>query len=237
MAAGNRSEDNAVVNDLSTALKSRLITLRVNIDPEQWIEDFAVPYDIDSRIIGYIKANPEALNDFDPDSDMDTFCCPRTLEFLSRIIKEHDVTKKDIPLIAGTIGDVRAGEFYAACKVLQSCKVTIDDILKDPFTCDMPQDKNGERNTVLDWLFVTSLAQYVTKERIENQLDNEITHKDEEETTEFQNIIHYINRFEEPLKIIFIRLAVQKNRLILSSKFFMKNCVDVLNSVKNLLGD
>lgn len=236
MAAGNRSEDNAVVNDLSTALKSRLITLRVTIDPEQWIEDFAVPYDIDHRIIGYIKANPDALNDFDPDSDTDTFCCPRTLEFLSRIIKGHDITKKDIPLIAGTIGDVRAGEFYAACQVLQSCTVTIDDILKDPFLCDMPQDKDGERNTVLDWLFVTSLAQYVTKERIEDQLDKELNNKDEE-SSEFQNIIHYINRFEEPLRIIFVRLVVQKNRLVLSSKFFMNNCIDILNSVKNLLGD
>lgn len=242
MAAGNRVEDNAAVNDLSTALKSRMITLRIEPDAEQWVEDYAVPHQLDYRIIGYVKANPGVLNDFDPDDDMDAFCCARSLDFLSRIIKGKNITSNDIPLIAGTIGDKRASEFYTVCILLNQCKVTIADVLSDPFLCDMPTGKDDERDTTIDWMFICSLAQYVTEERIKAELKAEnnepLNQKEEKLSEELQNIVHYVNRFDEPLRVVFMRMVyAQHQKTILQVKFFKDNVLSLYKNVTNFLGE
>lgn len=237
MAAGNRAEDNAIVNDLSSALKSRLVTLRVESDLDQWIEDYAVPNDIDPRIIGYVKANPLALNDFNPDSKADAYSCPRSLEFLSRLIKNQKVKKSDIPLIAGTIGDVRAGEFYAACVLLDRCKVTIDDILRNPFLCDMPTGKDGERDTCLEWMFITSLARHITDERLNALIQFEQDNKENQLATECMNIIHYSRRFDQALQVIFLRMLVQQHKNILQCNELRNTILKNFKKVKELLDE
>ena len=237
MAAGNRMEDNAVTNELSTALKSRMITLRVDVDPDQWIEDFAIPNGIDHRIIGFVKANPQVLSDFDPTSEQDTFCSPRTLEFLSKLIKDQGVYSEDIPLIAGTIGDNRAGEFVTVCTILDTCKVTMEDIMKDPFLADMPTDRKGNRDTALDWMFITSMAQYVTDERIEAQLKFEQEGVESQAATEFQNIMHYSNRFEEPLRLVFLRMAYAAHKNLLACNELRQNLQNVYKNIESILGE
>lgn len=237
VAAGNRLEDNAVVNELSTALKSRMITLRVEVDPEQWIEDYALPNQIDNRIIGYVKSNPLVLKDFDPSADTDTYACPRSLDFLSRLIKGTKVTQADIPLIAGTIGDNRAGEFYAACKLLDNCKITIEDIMRDPFLTDMPRDEEGNRDTCIEWMFITSMAQYVTEDRIKALIDLEENQKESKQAEELQNILHYSRRFEPALRIIFLRMICASQKNALKCKEIKKDLMQLYVDVKQIIGE
>lgn len=241
MAAGNRMEDNAVVNELSTALKSRMITLRIEPDAEQWIQDYALPHQLDYRIVGYVKAYPSVLNDFDPDNDADTFCCARSLEFLSRIIKGKDLTSTDIPLIAGTIGDRRAGEFYTTCVLLNQCKVSIQDIFNDPFLCDMPKDSQGDRDTVMEWMFICSLAQYVTDNRIKAKIKEEaasdLNQEESRLSKELENIIHYVNRFDEPLRVVFMRMVFAQHKEILNVECFKQNMLSLYSQIRDLLGE
>lgn len=235
VAAGNRLEDKAVVNQLSSALKSRMITLRVEIDPEQWIDDYAIPNQLDPRVIGYVKSNPLVLKDFDPESESDAYCCPRSLDLLSRLIKGTKITQSLIPLIAGTIGDHRAGEFFACCKLLDSCKITPEDVMADPFTTDMPRDDKGNNDTCISWMFITSLAQYVTDKRINALIAFEQNQKESKEAVELQNIIHYSRRFETPLRVIFLRLVIQANKKAMQCNWIRSDLIQLYGDIKQFL--
>src|SRR5690606_17409789 len=82
--AGNRKEDRALVNDMGSAMQSRLVHLHLRSDLESWRE-WAVSNGIDSRVIGFLSFMPTMLNAFDPDLVGSTFPCERTWEFVSKL--------------------------------------------------------------------------------------------------------------------------------------------------------
>ena len=91
MCAGNKETDNAVVNPLSTALRSRFINLVVEPDYENWLKwAYNLPEDraIDFRIQAFIswKGN-DGLYNFKPENTSDVYACPRTWEMLSKVLK------------------------------------------------------------------------------------------------------------------------------------------------------
>jgi hypothetical protein len=76
-AAGNRKIDRAFVNEIPAPVKNRVAHYQVEPDLTSW-ELWAFTVGIDSRIIGYLKYQPDMLHKFDPDSDCDAFPSPRT---------------------------------------------------------------------------------------------------------------------------------------------------------------
>ena len=131
VAAGNTTEDNAIVNELSTAMQSRLIHFSLTVSLSDFIE-WALESKLDYRVLAFIKYRPELLNNFNPDHSDKTFACPRTYEMLSDIIKPMDIITPDkIPLIVGTIGTGAGYEFKAFIDVMNSLP-TIEDILNRP---------------------------------------------------------------------------------------------------------
>ena len=111
VAAGNKITDNAVVNELSTALKSRLINLTVECDADSWLA-WAGAHDIDSRVMGFIlNEKNKALFNFNPEKEDSTFACPRTWAMLSALIKPLTSLDGYDELIAGTIGNEMAQKF------------------------------------------------------------------------------------------------------------------------------
>lgn len=111
-AAGNKSTDKAVVNRMSTALQSRMIHLSIEPDLPSWIE-WANKNGIDYRITSFLEFRPDLLHKFDPNHNDLTFPCSRTWEFASRLLKNKELTKSNLPLIAGTIGEGAAMELRA----------------------------------------------------------------------------------------------------------------------------
>ena len=133
MAAGNLTTDRAVVNRISTALQSRMIHFEMEADTSHWSE-WAGQTEIDHRVQSFINFKPNSLHMFDPDHNDKTFACPRTWEFVSKIIKDwSDVNHKKIPVIAGAIGEGMAREFIAFCGIYQSLP-TIQEFLHSPET-------------------------------------------------------------------------------------------------------
>jgi hypothetical protein len=117
MAAGNLLTDKAIVNRISTAMQSRLIHFTIGVDKDAWIK-WADKNNIDYRIKSFIHFKPDALHLFDPNHNEETFPCPRTYEFLSKLIKPYKELSIDkIPLIAGTIGEGMARQFFAFSKI------------------------------------------------------------------------------------------------------------------------
>lgn len=118
MAAGNRVQDNAVAHPMSTALQSRMVHLTMRPDSDEWMT-WASENNIDFRVLGYVGFQPIALDDFDPKHSDETFCCGRTLEMLSNIVKQFPDGIPDnlAPLIDGTIGQGKARDFINFCKL------------------------------------------------------------------------------------------------------------------------
>lgn len=117
ITAGNLSTDGAIVNDLSTAMQSRLIHFELGVNPEHWLE-WALESDIDPRVTSYINYSPEKLHQFDPNHNNKTFQCPRTWHFLSKLLKVigNDVTYDNMPVLEGAIGP-GAREFLSFCEL------------------------------------------------------------------------------------------------------------------------
>lgn len=119
IACGNRLEDKAVVHKMSTALQSRLVHLTLDITVKEWT-DWAYDNGIDGRIIGYINFEQKNLMNFKPDHNDYTYACPRTWEFLNRMIHDQEVDRiKDLPLVAGTVGSGAGIAFLSFCEVAE----------------------------------------------------------------------------------------------------------------------
>jgi len=158
--AGNSVDDNALANNTGTALNSRVTHLTLGSDPEFWTEQIAAPQGFDHRVIGFISANKDCLNDFDPDQDEHSFCSERTWEFVSRLIKDVNDVSPLTPAIAGTITPGVATSFIQFCEVYKDL-ISISDVVKDPENCDLPYEN------VTRWALVTHLAKEANEKNIE----------------------------------------------------------------------
>lgn len=139
ITAGNLSTDGAIVNDLSTAMQSRLIHFELEVNEDSWLE-WAYSKNIDARVTSYINYAPEKLHSFDPNHNNKTFQCPRTWHFLSKLLTVigAKVNYSHIPVLEGAIGP-GAREFLSFCE-LEKDLPTFEEILKDPKNIDIPEE-------------------------------------------------------------------------------------------------
>lgn len=188
VAAGNLSTDNAITNTLSTAMSSRVIHLNISVDFEDWRDNYALPQKIDERIIAFLSMYPDRLMDFDPEREDQTFACPRTWSFVSRLIKASN-GKLDTYLLAGAITPEHAVEFVQFCDVYKDL-ISIDDLKKDP---NIEPPTNSETL----WAILIHLINRVDKDTFKLCLD-------------------FVDKMPVTFKIVFLRsLKKTKNSLLL----------------------
>lgn len=141
ICAGNLSTDNAIVEEMSTALQSRLIHLELVVDSKQWL-DWASLNGIDHRICAYINFRPNALYKFDANHDNKTYASPRTWEFASRLLKNMDVSHDLIlPILAGTISEGVAREFLGFTRIYEDLP-TMAELIANGGDIPIPQEKS-----------------------------------------------------------------------------------------------
>lgn len=174
LAAGNLITDGAMVEELGTALQSRLLHLELMVDHKAWL-DWAYSVGIDYRITSFIEFKPSQLHVFDPDHMDSTFACPRTWEFASKLLNGDAFTDDLLPLIAGTLSQGVAREFYAFTKVA-SKMISASEILKDPTGAMIPSEPSvlfaltGSIGAHADKDNVEKLIQYVERLPMEFQV-------------------------------------------------------------------
>lgn len=192
--AGNLATDRAIVELLSTAMQSRVIHIEMVISLLEWLEDVAIKERYDERIIAYMNYKGEkALMDFRPDHQEKTFNCPRTWEFMNRLVKGKSFKTIDglftmeekTPLYAGTITSGSAVDFVQFCKVQESV-VTIDDVVRDPKGCPIPAKSDGK------WLVISHLAMNISDENI-------------------TQLSEYASRIEMQFRVLFYRTMIQQH--------------------------
>ena len=121
-AAGNLDTDNALVEEMGTAMQSRISPHMVlEVDVQQWLE-WANVHGIDYRICSFLEFRPDLLHHFEPDHTDCTYPCPRTWERVHEYITGHELDSKELrdihmALIAGTIGSGATLEFIAFSKL------------------------------------------------------------------------------------------------------------------------
>lgn len=193
VCAGNRMEDKAIVNNIGTAMKSRLIHITLEPNFDDWLKNVAIPDDYDSRIIAYLNMYKNKLCDFDPERDEDTFACPRSWEFCNKIIKDRELDNNLVPLIVGTVGSGVAVEFVQFTKVFKDLP-NLKEIFINPDAVDVPE------SAARKWAVISILLSKTDGSNIEN-------------------VIKYINKFDLSFKILFYRSIFIKHKNFIDLPF------------------
>lgn len=171
VCAGNKDTDNAVVNPLSTALRSRFVTLPLEVNVDNWIE-WAINNDIDYRIIAYIKwKSIGALYDFNPENTNDAYACPRSWYMLNKILKTlgNEDIKNYMSLVTGTVGKqgVQFCTYAEYCKKLPK----IEEIYDGSIIGKMKTKTYSIEESFMLTSFVFAHVKDITPDTVGNVLD------------------------------------------------------------------
>ena len=188
-AAGNLDTDNAIVEELSTALQSRMIHMQVSIDNVQWL-DWSSEAGIDFRVRSYIRFKPDNLFNFNPDHDDKTFACPRTWQFVSKLIQgKEKLSYTDKALLAGTVGEGVGRTFAGYCEIIDQLP-TIDTITRSPDTVPVPTEPS------VQWATAGMMGAYM-------------------EDTNASNLMKYVVRLPKEFQIFALRDVIRRNEKML----------------------
>lgn len=212
VAAGNLATDRAIVNNIGTALQSRMVHLELRVDHRIWMEDVALAQGYDERIIGFLNFKPDLLMDFRPDHNDRTFCCPRTWEFMNRLLigtdgKPREIVPSNAALYAGTITSGAAVEFISYCRNVANL-ISIERVLEDPEKCPVPHE------AAVKWATTTHLLSRYTNETL-------------------SKVLQYIERFDASFKIMFVRSLVIRDKTVVTHPAF----ATFLSKMTHLLND
>lgn len=143
VAAGNLDTDGAIVEEMSTALQSRLVHIRVRPDHATWL-DWARNNGIDHRITSHVEFKPGNLYTFDPSRAEveETYACYRTWEFANRQLAQiPDITteKNALAIFASSLGQGVAREFLAYLRYFTQIP-EFSRIVADPLGVKVPSE-------------------------------------------------------------------------------------------------
>lgn len=190
MCAGNKETDNAVVNPISTALRSRLITLPLEPDVDDWLS-WANLNNIDWRIQSYIRyAQLNGLYDFNPDEVDNAYACPRSWAMLDKILKHIKLEEQHQyeELIKGTIGMqvYQFNEFCSYCSKLPNFEDVLNGTAKFSSSLNI-----GERYLISGFIMNNA-----------NKITNDV---------QASNVIKYLDELGKEFTIPFYAISVKQN--------------------------
>lgn len=196
VAAGNLMTDKAIVNQLSTAMQSRLVHMEMEVSHKDWMK-YALQSGIDPRVIGFLEFQPAKLQDFKPDHNDRTFACPRTWEFASKLIKGKPLESISKALLAGTISDGVAVEFYTFMEEYEKLP-SFTSIMADPESTEVPSKSST------CYAVVAMLREKTDKSNLET-------------------VFKYMKRMSSEFQVIFARGLTKKIPTIVREKDFQQN--------------
>jgi hypothetical protein len=175
MAAGNLSTDKAIVNRMSTAMQSRMVHFEMSLDVDAWLE-WASNNNIDYRITSFINYDKAALHKFDPKHNDHTFPCPRTWEFMSKLVKPIPTIGFDMmSLLQGTVGPGMGTKFLTFCDIFNKLP-NINDIINNSKTMKVPEEPDvcyavaGLISNHIDSNNATALLEFLQRMPVEFQV-------------------------------------------------------------------
>lgn len=167
MAAGNNLKDGAVVQNMSSALKNRMSHYFVETDVDGFIS-WGMNNGLDSRVISYLKFQPDHLHQMPTDPSQYAFPSNRTWEFVSNLIKGKTWSRELGMAVAATIGEGVAHSFASHMKIADQLP-DLDEVLEKGTKVSIDTS-----NTGLVWAFTIGLTSRMIAKG-ENVKDTNIT--------------------------------------------------------------
>lgn len=207
--AGNLDTDKAITTIMGTAMRSRLCTFHMVVNFQEWLEDVAYKENYDSRVIAYLMRYPTKLHEFMPDSQDDSFCCPRTWEFTNRFVKlepEGPISDDEVSTYAGTISAGVAADFVGFTKVFGTL-LNIQTVLDDPEGAPIAKEPNQA------WGNIVHFMDHTTTENL-------------------SKMCVYAGRLPLDMKIMYFRGLLLRHPEWIQNTDFMKATIDMTAKLK-----
>lgn len=203
VCAGNLMTDKAIVNNIGTALQSRLVHIQMEVNHTVWLEDVALPKHWDSRVVAYLSMHPNKLNVFDADHQDRTFNCPRTWDMVNRYLKTRpgELDMEDQIFICGTIAAEEGVSFCQFTKVFKTL-VTLKEIIKDPMAAKLPPDSPSAWATCMSLVELTDDSNY-------------------------PSVYDYVERMDMSFRVLFTRALMAQKPELRANPRFAQACVAV----------
>jgi MoxR-like ATPase len=141
MAAGNRSQDGAIVFRMPSALSNRFVHLDFEVDLDDWRE-WAIRKEIHPLVIAFLSVRPTLL--FRMEGAEHGFASPRSWEMASDTLKAFGNVSEVEDLLIGLVGEGPSIEFFAFLKDSRIAAL-VEGVLADPDHSYLPDR--------LDYLF------------------------------------------------------------------------------------
>ena len=140
VAAGNKASDGAYTFDMPPPILNRFIHVELKVPtPKEWVDEYAVPHGLDSRIILYVLYK-NVVHNYDPENSQEfPVITPRSLEKASILIRDiPDEDEENLLIGVGmALGSPVAHEFVAWLKL--SRKYDIPALYKSR-KLELPED-------------------------------------------------------------------------------------------------
>ena len=140
IGAGNLEEDGGEYNELSKAMASRFVHFGLKVSVEDW-QSWAAFNGIATETCFFISMRPELLHKYDPESSENTFPCPRTWEFASKMTtRKHSMSPAvERATYVGTVGQGAGVEYTAFLKIWKELSHPVA-IINDPRNIRIPEN-------------------------------------------------------------------------------------------------
>jgi hypothetical protein len=187
VSAGNREQDGCFVQEMPSALKSRMVHLDLEMNVNEWL-DYAIKSGMDYRVTSFIGFNKAKLHSEYLDSEESSYACPRTWDFVSRIIKpEADLTNAVMRnILNGTISSAVTSEFLAYVKYFDKLP-TYAQVVKEPVKTKIAD----QYDLGLIWATIAMLTTNCKMEDI-------------------KNVMTYVERLPDEYQLIFVKYLATK---------------------------
>lgn len=204
--AGNKDTDRAIVNNMGTAMQSRIVTLDLEVSFEGWLEDVAIPQNYSAEVISYLSQFNGKLMTFNPAHKEKNFGCPRTWEFANKMVKTLKVMKAPVngeylPSFVGCLGESLGSEFTSYCAVMDKLP-KIADIISNPNAAPVPMAAS-ER-----WATVTVVSEHLSKDNLEA-------------------LITYVKRLDKSFQILFLRMLNIRHPKLHGEQAYIQLCTQL----------
>jgi len=184
LGCGNQLENNAIVEEMSTALISRLAIVNCKLGWEEWV-DWAQSAGVPWEVCAFVSYMPTRFNTFNPES-REPYACARTWHFAGNYLGPLQRASKDtrVKALATVLGMGVASEFAA---FLDHCAnlPKLSEIEAAPATAYVPREAS-HRYAVTGML---------------------IGHTND---MNFPAVMQYMERMTPELQVIYLRQVIAK---------------------------
>lgn len=212
VCAGNRIQDNAIVNRLGSAMQSRMIHLEMSLNRKEFME-YVTNANWNNILTSYFRFRPNNIHNFDPNKldEVVTFATPRTWEFVNKLLQNGLLNQSNdivYTTICGSVGEQAGNDFMSYLQIYKDLP-QVSVIEKDPTKAPLPdQDNIGAK-----WAMTAYLA-------------------DKFNSANEQALVTYIERMrEDDLKVLAYRMAVTKYTKLINNTTVLQR----LKGIRSLL--